>query len=141
MGIEERWRGCKPLPPGIKERLHLLTPLFEEGVLLVYLFGSLLKSEISRDVDLAVLPAKEDLGSLREKVYEALDTLRIDLVNLKTASPLLRFEVIKTGVLIYKKDEGIENDFELNTIKEYRDTIHLRKMQAKMLEERINRWS
>ena len=112
------------MPAAIKEKLYLLAPLFQaEGVHLVYLFGSLVKGEGAEDLDLAVLPGKKGMGSLRESICEVLDTYRIDLVNLETASPILRFEVIKTGVLIYKKNELAENYFELSTIKEYRDTV------------------
>lgn len=141
MAIEERWRGLKPLPQGIRDKLGLLDPLFEgEGVLLVYLFGSLVKGEMASDIDLAVLPGNRDLGSLREKVCDVLNTQRLDLVNLDTASPVLRFEIVRNGVLIFKKHDRVENDFELSVIREYRDTAHLRKSQAKTLEERTKRW-
>jgi hypothetical protein len=43
--------------------------------------------------------------------------------------------------LIFKKDEPVENSFELSAIREYRDTAHLRKSQARVLEERQKRWS
>jgi predicted nucleotidyltransferase len=143
MGIAEKWRGLKPLPDNIRERLGLLVTLFEEAeVLLAYVFGSFLHTEASDDIDLAVLPGRRGLENLREKICETLSTQRVDLVNLKTASPLLRFEVLSTGSLIFKKNEPVENHFELSVIREYRDTAHLRKSQARMLEERKKkRWS
>jgi predicted nucleotidyltransferase len=142
MGIAEKWRGLRPLPDNIRERLGLLVTLFEEAeVLLAYVFGSFLHTEASDDIDLAVLPGRRGLENLREKICETLSTQRVDLVNLKTASPLLRFEVLSTGSLIFKKNEPVENHFELSVIREYRDTAHLRKSQARMLEERKKRWS
>lgn len=142
MGIAEKWRGLKPLPDNIRERLGLLATLFEEAdVLLAYVFGSFLRNQDSADVDLAVLPGHRGLEDLREKICETLSTERVDLVNLKTASPLLRFEVLSTGRLIFKKNESVEIGFELSVIREYRDTAHLRKSQARMLEERQKRWS
>jgi len=142
MGIAEKWRGFRPLPNNISERLGLLATLFEEAdVLLAYVFGSFLHNESSADIDLAVLPGHRGLEDLREKICEILSTQRVDLVNLKTASPILRFEVLSTGSLIFKKDEPLENSFELSVIREYRDTAHLRKSQARMLEERQKRWS
>jgi predicted nucleotidyltransferase len=110
-------------------------------VLLAYVFGSFLHNEAFADIDLAVLPGHRGLEDLREKICEILSTQRVDLVNLKTASPILRFEVLSTGSLIFKKDEPVENSFELSAIREYRDTAHLRKSQARMLEERQKRWS
>ena len=142
MGIAEKWRGLRPLPDNIRERLGLLATFFEEvDVLLAYVFGSSLHNKASADIDPAVLPGNESLEVLREKICETLSTQRIDLVNLKTASPLLRFEVVATGSLLFKKDDSVENSFELSVIREYRDTAHLRKNQAKMLEERNKRWS
>ena len=142
MGIAEKWRGLRPLPDDIRQRLGLLDTLFADAdVLLAYVFGSFRHNETSADIDLAVLPGLRGLENLREKICETLSTQRVDLVNLKTASPILRFEVLRTGRLIFKKDEPVENSFELSVIREYRDTAHLRKSQARMLEERQKRWS
>jgi hypothetical protein len=142
MGIAEKWRGFRPLPTHFRERLGLLLTLFEEAdLLLAYVFGSIVHNAASADIDLAVLPGNKGLEALREKICETLSTQRVDLVNLKTASPLLRFEVLSTGSLIFKKDESVENGFELSVLREYRDTAHLRKNQVKVLKERTKRWS
>lgn len=142
MGIHERWRGFKPLPPETRARLDLLPRLFQEtGALLAYVFGSFPYHEEAADIDLAILPADGGLGDLREKITDILNTERVDLVNLKTATPVLRFEVVSTGVLIFKKSDLVENSFELSTLREYRDTAHLRAVQAEMVEERNKRWS
>ena len=142
MGIQERWRGFKPLPPETRARLDLLPRLFQEtGVLLAYVFGSFPRHEGAADIDLAILPGDGGLGELREKITDILNTERLDLVNLKTATPVLRFEVVSTGVLIFKKSDLVENSFELSTLREYRDTAHLRAVQAEMVEERNKRWS
>jgi predicted nucleotidyltransferase len=141
MGIAEKWRGFRPLPRRTRDRLALLATIFEEAdVVLAYVFGSILNSETSADIDLAVLPGNKGLEDLREKICEILTTQRLDLVNLKTASPLLRFEVLRTGSLIFKKDDSVENGFELSVMREYRDTAILRKVQAGVLKERNKRW-
>jgi predicted nucleotidyltransferase len=139
MSISEKWRRFKPLPEDINKRLLQLTCIFEEEkVLLAYLFGNL----AGEDIDLGVLLYDVDrLSSLREKLYEKLDTQRIDLINLKNATPLLKFEIIKTGILIYKESDEIENKFELSVIHQYRDTAYLRKRQNEILIMRLNqRW-
>lgn len=141
MGIKERWKKFRPLPPGIRKRLDLLRPVFEsEEILLAYLFGSLSRGQSGEDIDLAVFPGEKGIGTLRTTIYEILGTERIDLVNLKTAPPAMRFEVIKTGHLFYKRDDSTENRFEISAIKEFRDTAHLRNMQMRILEERTKRW-
>ncbi|MBW1979795.1 MAG: hypothetical protein JRJ12_01095 [Deltaproteobacteria bacterium] len=93
------------------------------------------------DVDLALLPRKDQLGWSREKNYEALQTERVDLVNLKTASPLLRFEIIRTGLLINEESGHKENEFEHAALSEQRHAMYLRKKQARILEQRPQRWS
>jgi hypothetical protein len=141
MGIAEKWRGFRPLPSRIRDRLDLLATIFEEAeVVLAYAFGSFLNSEAPADIDLAVLPGSKGIEDLRKKICEILSTQRLDLVNLKTASPLLRFEVLRTGSLLFKKDDSVENGFELSVIREYRDTAHLRKVQVGILKDRNKRW-
>ncbi len=142
MGIQERWRGFEPLPPETRARLDLLPRLFQQtGVLLAYVFGSFPHQEGAADIDLAILPGDGGLGELRETITEILNTERVDLVNLKTATLVLRFEVVSAGVLIFKRSDRVENSFELSTLREYRDTAHLRAVQAEMVEERNKRWS
>jgi predicted nucleotidyltransferase len=63
MGIQERWRGFKPLPPETRARLDLLPRLFREsGVLLAYVFGSFPRHEGAADIDLAILPGNDDMS-------------------------------------------------------------------------------
>ncbi|MCD5396379.1 MAG: nucleotidyltransferase domain-containing protein [Candidatus Pacebacteria bacterium] len=45
----------------------------------------------------------------------------VDVVILNTASPFLRFVVIKEGKLIYEKDKSQRIDFELKSLNEYFD--------------------
>jgi len=137
MGIRERWQRFRPLPQDIKLRLSKLKSLFEkENILLCYIFGSSAR-RAGEDIDLALLPQKASIVGLRKKICEILSTERVDLVNLRNASPLLRFEIISKGVLLYKRDDEIENNFELTTLREYKDTAYLRNKQVKILRERI----
>jgi hypothetical protein len=106
---------------------------------LAYLFGFFPHDDDAADIDLAMLPSDGGLGDLRERITEILDTQRADLVNLKTASRVLGFEVVSTGVLILKKSDLMENSSELSALREYPDSAYLRTMQAEMLEERDKR--
>lgn len=109
--------------------------------MLAYLFGSLAHGDTGQDVDLAILPGRKSLASLRQKLWQILDTQRLDLVNLKTAPPVLRFEIIKNGRLIYKRDENAENNFELATLKLYKDTAYLRKKTGGSPQKKDRGWS
>lgn len=138
MSIAERWNRFQELPPNIKGALGRLTSLFErEGVLLAYLFGSLSRGQAGQDVDLAVLTRDRPAFHLREAITDCLETERLDLVDLRRASPVLRFEIIRTGRRLYVADEEALEQFELATLHLYRDTRPLRRRQREYLARRM----
>lgn len=110
-------------------------PLFKkEGVLLAYLFGSLAgKGEKTPrppgDVDLAMLTMEGPAYILHEDITDVLGTDRLDLVDLRQASPLLRFELLRSGRPIYVSDEDIKARYEMETLQLYRDTEPMRRRQ------------
>jgi predicted nucleotidyltransferase len=134
----ERWKGFRELPPDIEEALGRLTPLFErERVVLAYLFGSLSRGQAGQDVDLAILVEDAPAFRLRRAVADCLGTERVDLVDLRRASPVLRFEIVRSGRPLYVADEEIQERFELATLREYRDTHPLRRRQREYLHRRM----
>ena len=138
MSIAERWKKFRELPPDIEQALGRLTPLFErEGVLLAYLFGSLSRGRAGQDMDLAILVRDTPAFHLREAITGCLGTERVDLVDLRVASPIVRFEVIRTGRPLYVADVETQERFELATLHLYRDTHPLRRQQRKYLRRRM----
>ena len=138
MGIPERWTKFPELPPNIKQNLAQLIPLLErEGVQLAYLFGSLSQSQEGHDIDLAILTQREPAFRLRAAITRCLGTERVDLVDLRRASPMLRFEILRTGQLLYAADQALGERFELATLRVYRDTAWLRRQQRTYLQERM----
>lgn len=155
MGCPERWTRFKPLPQDVEERLQKLKPLFErEGVLLAYLFGSLAEKAKDKDkdrdrdsdrgiarkpgdVDLAILTGEGPAYRLWDAIAEVLGTERLDLVDLRKASPVLRFEVLRSGRPIYVSDEALKERYEMDTIHLYRDTAPMRHRQMEYLRERV----
>ncbi|WP_035268528.1 nucleotidyltransferase domain-containing protein [Desulfitibacter alkalitolerans] len=80
-------------------------------------FLSISKATIDSDVDLAVLLEKDffpssnfEAGKLKRKLIREvtglLESSKIDLVLLNKASPLLCFQVAKTGKLLYQRNPG-----------------------------------
>lgn len=142
MSIVERWKKFRELPSNTEQRLEQLIPLFErEEVQLAYLFGSLSQSQQGQDVDLAILTRNGPASRLRAAIIEGLDTERLDLVDLRNASPVLRFEILRTGQLLYAADEGSRERFEFATLRLYRDTAPLRRQQCEYLRRRMVKWS
>ncbi|HUP01456.1 MAG TPA: nucleotidyltransferase domain-containing protein [Gemmatimonadota bacterium] len=140
MGNRERWKRMPELPPDIERSIDRLHPLFEErNVLLAYLFGSLSRDEdrAPQDLDLAILRRDDAVYRLRAEIADRVGSQRLDLVDLATASPVLRFEIVRTGRLVYEADSLVTERFELETIRLYRDTAHLRRSQLKHLSEKL----
>ena len=142
MGIPERWRRFRELPVDIEHRLADLTPLFErDNVRLVYLFGSLTQDRPAHDVDLAILTQGEPAYRLYQAIADCLGTERLDLVDLRRAPPVLRFQIVRAGRPIYVADEREHEQFVLDTLHLYRDTAPLRRQQRELLRKRIAKWS
>lgn len=137
MGIPERWRGSRSLPPHVAEDVRKLGELFRaRPVRLAYLFGSLASGGASDDVDLAVLMREGSALDLYGDLVRALGTDRVDLIDLARAPPLLRFQVVRDGEVLFSESGEIENDFELAAIRDYRDTQHHRAIQDAYLRDR-----
>ncbi|MEM3462811.1 MAG: nucleotidyltransferase domain-containing protein [Candidatus Bathyarchaeia archaeon] len=100
----------------------------KEGcVLVAYLFGSRSRGNATADsdIDIAVLLAEPHRGSL-ELYLRLSDELskrlgEVDLVILNEAPPLLKYQVIRHGKVIYCGDEGARIEFEARAQDEYLD--------------------
>jgi uncharacterized protein len=142
MGIAERWRGVPELPPDLRSRLDTLPALLDRnGVRLAYLFGSLASGERGADVDLALLRDGGPVLDLWPALVDHLGTERIDLVDLSSASPVLRFEVLRHGSLLHAADDDVLERFTMETLHLYRDTAPLRARHREYLREEFARWS
>lgn len=111
----------------IKEKL---TPLFEEESLqLVLLFGSLLTGTMHKksDIDLAFLFDRPvDIVSITNSVIRLLHTDNVDVIDLKKASPLLKYSAAEKGKPLYEKSPGVFNEFYSLAFRMYVDTRKLR---------------
>ena len=142
MGTAEKWEGFEPLSSNIHSAIKQLPELFgQTDVLLVYLFGSLAEANEGNDVDLAILTAKTPPYSFRDQLTAFLGTERLDIVDLRRASPAFCFEIIRAGQLLYAVDEEMRLQYELNVVRQYHDTAYLRQRQEEGLKRRMAAWS
>lgn len=111
---------------------------------LIISFGSQTKGRATSrsDFDFAALDSAILSISKRTKICERLakkygiNEDKIDLVDLTVASPLLKYEVAKTGRLI----EGEQFDFirfKVGAWKEYLDTAKFRRLREKSLKQYV----
>ncbi len=154
MGVSDFHRGPSgKILPGTKlarrEILQRLKNLFPQTpVALAYLFGSYAHAQADSlsDVDLAVYIDAHGEALYRNymeimlAVQAALETERLDLLLLNSASPSMQFEVIRTGELIYARTEQVQYAFEMNVIRKYQDTAYLRAVQNEYLKKRVQQW-
>ena len=90
----------------------------------VYVFGSTAAGAVheSSDLDLAVLP-REPLtpGARWDLQQELAAALRsdVDLVDLRSASTVMRFQVVTTGELIHDGDPRERAEFEMLALSMY----------------------
>lgn len=114
----------------LEEAIEELRKLFEneEKVLVAYLFGSCVKGAQTyrSDVDIAVL-LSEAPEKLLEYYLHLINMLtgilgnNVDLTILNLAPPLLKFQIIKNGEVIYCRSEGSRINFEVKSVCEYLD--------------------
>lgn len=123
----------------IKSRL---SPLFKRKRLrLVILFGSAASGKTHRgsDIDIAFLFEKSvDILELTNTVIRLLHNDNVDVIDLRRASPLLKFSVVKKGKLLFEKNPGKFNEFCSLAFRMYVDTQKLRDTHAKFIKQYLN---
>jgi len=123
----------------MKDLTRLYNPEFnkfcrERGISLAVLFGSQATGKAVResDLDLAVWLEREKLlkdatetarakKQLMRDLINYLETSDIDLVILNHASPLLKFQIARTGKLVYQKTPEIFAGFCSRALREHND--------------------
>jgi len=120
--------------PTIEEIRERLSPLFRDKDLrLVVLFGSVATGAVHprSDIDLAFLYDRPvDILALTNEVSKLLQVDAVDIVDLKRASPLLKFSAVKYGKPVHERSPGVLNEFHSLAFRMYVDTKKLRDARA-----------
>jgi len=127
--------------------IKLKRALKKEGVVLCYIFGSFARGEEHResDVDIAVLfeklVKKEDFLEKEGKLIAVFSDIfkgrEINLINLATASPLLKQNAILEGRLIYAKNKEERILFQVSALHQYEEYRHLSDIYNLALAEKM----
>ncbi len=132
------FKGKVVSPAEIRTRL---TPLYgEEGLRLVLLFGSLARGKTHResDIDLAFLFDRDvDMVELTARVIELLSTDAVDVVELRKASPLLKFSIAKDAIVLYASSPSIFSEFYALSFRMFMDARKFYKIQHRAIREFI----
>jgi len=122
--------------------------LFQQHpVHLAYLFGSQAtrRTHSSSDVDVAVLldesltPDERFAERLRllGDLSRIFGTDDMDLVILNEAPPLLAYETLRHGILLYCADAQTRIEFQVHTLRAYEDTMPLRRILSEAMAARL----
>ncbi len=121
--------------------------LQQNDVALVYLFGSEVRgvSHKESDVDIGVLFDKkvipEDYLRLEGKLIGFFSKIypkkEINVVNLNISSPLLKQSVVLEGKLLYRRSELDQILFQIKTLRQYEDYLHLSNIYNQFLELKL----
>lgn len=114
----------------------------QPDVVLAYLFGSVARGQGDHfsDVDVAVLFV-ESIGAERRSelciehsfALQKFADRQVQVVALNTASPVLKFQVLAEGQLLFARSEMERIDFQVRSVKVYHDTQSLRDFQRQVL--------
>lgn len=115
----------------------------QSGILLVFLFGSAANRMMTKDSDIDVgilFKHRPDYFEVNQLAGDlnALFKREIDIAVLNSASPILKMQVLKNGVLVYAKDKKPYHQFYVDTLNQYDDLKQTRKIcEDSILKGRI----
>ena len=95
-----------------------------ENPVAIYLFGSRAADAVheSSDIDFAVLPqaplSPKERWDLQQELAIALH-IDVDLVDLLSASTVMRLQVVSTGEILFESDPTRRAEFEMVTLSMY----------------------
>ncbi len=123
-----------------------------QEIILVYLFGSVLNEVNCRDIDIGVVIDTNNLKGEFQKLEYELAIARelesflgppyseIDLKILNSSPLYFQYEVIKSGEIIFCKNEKERVTYEAQLQIEYLDLIPLLAVHEKTLRKEIKEW-
>lgn len=114
----------EPIKARLKEFLEK-----KPGIQFAYLYGSFLKTDRFRDIDVAIflrepasLPLKHEVALADELWrFSGKPAFEFDIKILNSSPVYFQYEVIKTGEVIYSKDEAERVEYEASLASEYLD--------------------
>ena len=116
------------------EFIRVLEPFLarRKGIHLVFLFGSSVSRRMhpASDVDVGILFASVPSASQMSALTAELSSLlrrEVDLVALNHASPILKMQVLKKGLLVLARDLKVYHQFFVDTVNQYDDLKRIRK--------------
>lgn len=133
-----------------KKIIHMSKDLLDKlvnkyKITLIVLFGSYAEGKVREDSDIDIGIYLEDKISVKEEtnliedMVHAFKRDNIDLVILNTASPVLRFEVVRNGKLLFERTPGDFLQFKLLSMKRYWEYPRFQKYSKMYMDKKEKR--
>lgn len=113
------------------------------GLSLVVLFGSQAtgKTHKDSDIDIAYIAHKKldfDVkSSLNSDLTGVFGNERVDIVDMKTANPLLLRAIVRDAVVLYEKSRNIFDNIYVYAVKLYEESKPLFELKKYLLDKRL----
>ncbi len=93
------------------------------------------------DLDVAIYTTSQtspdEVMRLQTELMQAARLKRVDLIDLRKATPVLAYEIASSGELLFTRNVDALNHFERKAFLHYFDTQHLRNVQNHYLRARL----
>ena len=110
---------------------------------LVVLFGSQATGQVNKmsDIDVAVMGKDvidfSCLITITMDFYSVFQREDVDVVDMRKASPIFRYEIAQEGKVLYETDPLLFLEYKLYAFKRFVETKHLRNMRSEYINKRI----
>ncbi len=128
----------------LKPKIHTLAEKY--GLSLVLLFGSQAtgKTHKESDVDIAFIADQKldfmDQAKLNTELSEMFRNERVDIVNMKTASPLLLKHTVKAAHILYERTPHVFDSMYAYALKIYEESKPLFDLRRHYLDYKISQY-
>ena len=122
------------IPPELEEALRPALAATDLELLVLFGSGARGQATAKSDLDLALLcQGPADLEAWHVTLAPLIGTDRLDLVDLRRTSPLLAFQVARTGRPVFEHRPGAFRVFQALASRRYADTRKLRDAQRRAI--------
>lgn len=83
------------------------------------------------------MPLGQPAYHLHQPLCDVLGIERLDLIDLRRAGAEFRFAIISGGRCLYSANDDERLEFELATLREYKDRAYWRRLHEELLRERL----
>jgi len=120
--------------------------LADYGLELLILFGSYGSKNFNEDSDLDLAVKVKDIEQLKKNQLDILNQISalfnqipVDLILLNHADPLIKFKIASEGKMLYQKEKGLFEKFQVRAAAEQNDARKFYQLDKKFIDDFLER--